>query len=99
MFKEITRFVNWMRRCNPQADTAKSYRYHLHKFTEVVGDYAPASVALYDIDVFVEFQAARGLKSSSINRSLPNLPTMTCIHFRARCAFCSSRARPFPTSY
>jgi len=70
MFHEIDRFVNWMRRRNPQADTAKSYRYHLSKFTEVVGDLPPREVTLHDIDAFIEFQADRGLKSSSINRSL-----------------------------
>jgi len=76
MFKEITRFVNWMRRRNPQADTTKSYRYHLHKFTEVVGDCAPADVTLHDIDTFIEFQAARGLKSCSINRSLTAISSL-----------------------
>ncbi|HRQ42667.1 MAG TPA: tyrosine-type recombinase/integrase [Chloroflexota bacterium] len=70
MFNEITRFVNWLRRRNPTADTAKSYQYHLHKFIEVVGDCAPTAVTLHDIDAFIEFQADRGLKSSSINRSL-----------------------------
>ena len=70
MFHEIDRFVNWMRRRNPTADTAKSYRYHLHKFTQIVGDCAPADVTLHDIDTFIAFQADRGLKSSSINRSL-----------------------------
>ncbi|MCA9961313.1 MAG: tyrosine-type recombinase/integrase [Anaerolineales bacterium] len=70
MFSDIHRFVNWLRRRNPHADTAKSYRYHLHKFTEVVGDCPPETVTLHDIDDFIEFQAERGLKSSSINRSL-----------------------------
>ncbi|MCZ7670525.1 MAG: phage integrase N-terminal SAM-like domain-containing protein [Chloroflexi bacterium] len=70
MFHEIDRFVNWMRRRNPEADTAKSYRYHLSKFTEVVGERSPREVTLHDIDAFIEFQADRGLKSSSINRSL-----------------------------
>ncbi len=70
MFHEINRFVNWMRRRNPEADTAKSYRYHLSKFTQVVGNCPPRDVTLHDIDAFIEFQADRGLKSSSINRSL-----------------------------
>ena len=70
MFSEITRFVNYLRRRNPTADTAKSYRYHLHKFTEVVGDCDPANVTLHDVDDFIRFQAERGLNSSSINRSL-----------------------------
>ncbi|MCC6607870.1 MAG: tyrosine-type recombinase/integrase [Anaerolineae bacterium] len=70
MFSDIDRFVKWLRRRNPSADTAKSYQYHLRKFTEVVGDCAPADVTLRDIDNFIQFQAERGLKSSSINRSL-----------------------------
>ena len=70
MLSEITRFVNWLRRRNPTADTAKSYHYHLRKFTQVVGDCSPRDVSLHDIDDFIEFQAERGLKSSSINRSL-----------------------------
>ena len=70
MFNEIDRFVNWMRRRNPEADTAKSYRYHLRKFTHIVGDCSPNDVTLQDVDAFIEFQAERGLKSSSINRSL-----------------------------
>ena len=70
MFTDIERFVNYLRRRNPGADTAKSYRYHLHKFAEIVGDCDPADVTLHDIDDFIAFQADRGLKSSSINRSL-----------------------------
>lgn len=75
MFSDIDRFVKWLRRRNPSADTAKSYQYHLRKFTEVVGDCAPADVTLHDIDAFIEFQAERGLKSSSINRSLTAVTT------------------------
>ena len=70
MLSEITRFVNWLRRRNPTADTAKSYQYHLRKFRESVGDRPLREVTLHDIDNFIEFQAERGLKSSSINRSL-----------------------------
>ena len=70
MLSEITRFVNWLRRRNPQADTAKSYQYHLRKFRECVGERPLTDITLHDIDNFIEFQAERGLKSSSINRSL-----------------------------
>lgn len=70
MLSEITRFVNWLRRRNPEADTAKGYQYHLRKFRESVGDRPLRDVRLHDIDDFIEFQAERGLKSSSINRSL-----------------------------
>lgn len=70
MFPEIDRFVNWVRRRNPTADTAKSYRYHLLQFAQVVGDCCPREVTLHDMGDFIAFQADRGLKSSSINRSL-----------------------------
>ncbi len=95
MFNEIDRFVNWMRRRNREADTAKSYRYHLLKFTQIVGDGSPADVTLHDIDTFIEFQADRGLKSCSINRSLTAItsfyrflgdedPTLECPVLRHR---------------
>ncbi len=95
MFNEIDRFVNWMRRRNPGADTAKSYRYHLYKFAHIVGDRPPADITLHDIDAFIEFQAERGLKSSSINRSLTAItsfyrfladedPTLECPVLRHR---------------
>ena len=95
MFKEITYFVNWVRRRNPTADTAKSYRYHLHQFAQVVGDCPPAAVPLRDVDAFVAFQADRGLQSSSINRSLTAVtsfyrfladedPTLECPVLRRR---------------
>jgi site-specific recombinase XerD len=70
MLSEITRFVNWLRRRNPTADTAKSYQYHLRKFRECVGERPLTDITLHDIDNFIEFQAERGLQSSSINRSL-----------------------------
>ena len=38
IFSEIDRFANWVRRRNPRAYTAKSYRYHLLKLTEILGD-------------------------------------------------------------
>lgn len=76
MFDEIGRFVNWMRRRNPGADTAKSYRYHLLKFAHHVGDRPPADVTLHDIDAFIAFQADRGLQSSSINRSLTAIASL-----------------------
>lgn len=95
MFSEITRFVNWLRRRNPAADTAKSYQYHLLKFTQIVGDCSPADVTLHDIDAFIEFQAEHGLKSSSINCSLTAIasfysfladedPTLECPVLRHR---------------
>lgn len=95
MFSEITRFVNWLRRRNPAADTAKSYQYHLLKFTQIVGDRSPSDITLHDIDTFIEFQAERGLKSSSINRSLTAIasfysflgdedPTLECSVLRHR---------------
>lgn len=76
MLSEITRFVNWLRRRNPEADTAKSYQYHLGKFRESVGERPLTDITLHDIDDFIEFQAERGLKSSSINRSLTAISSL-----------------------
>ena len=81
MLSEISRFVNWLRRRNPEADTAKSYQYHLGKFRESVGDRSLKDISLHDIDNFIEFQAERGLKSSSINRSLTAVASL--YHFLA----------------
>jgi hypothetical protein len=38
MFNEIERFVNWMRRRNPQARTWRDYSYDLKQFLAVVGE-------------------------------------------------------------
>ncbi|MEZ4641684.1 MAG: tyrosine-type recombinase/integrase [Chloroflexota bacterium] len=70
MIDEITNFVNWLRRRNPQARTWRDYGYDLNQFVAIVGDKPPASVTIQDIDNFITAQAARGLKPTSINRHL-----------------------------
>ena len=59
------------------APAPQSWRRHRQKLPlssaqvrHLVGDRSPADVTLHDIDDFIHFQAERGLKSSSINRSL-----------------------------
>lgn len=70
MLAESHRFVNWVRRRNPNARTWRDYRYDLQQFITVVGDVAPAALTLHDIDRFVNQQVERGLQASTINRRL-----------------------------
>jgi len=67
---EIDRFVNWLRRRNPEARTWRDYGYDLRQFAAAVGDRPPGSVTFHDVDRFVSQQAARGFKSTTINRRL-----------------------------
>lgn len=68
MYKDIQRFVNWVRRRNPDAYTWKSYTYDLKQFTEIIGNKALREVTLFDIDRYIATLADRGLKPNSINR-------------------------------
>ncbi len=70
MLSEIERFVNWLRRRNPEARTWRDYRYDLQQFVAVVGDHPPGAVTLWDIDRFVGQQASRGYQPTTINRRL-----------------------------
>lgn len=70
MIEEITRFVNWLRRRNPQARTWRDYSYDLNQFVASVGDKTPTAVTIQDIDNFITAQAAHGLKPATINRHL-----------------------------
>jgi site-specific recombinase XerD len=70
MYDEIARFVNWLRRRNPQARTWRDYGYDLKQFAAAVGDQPPEAVTLQDMYKFVLAQAARGLKLATINRRL-----------------------------
>ena len=76
MLAEITRFVNWVRRRNPQARTHKDYRYDLKQFVAVVGERPPATITFQDIDRFVNFQVSRGLKATTINRRLAAITSL-----------------------
>ncbi len=70
MVKEITRFVNWLRRRNPTARTGRDYGYDLAQFVALVGDHPPETLTFQDIDRFVTAQAERGFKPATINRRL-----------------------------
>jgi len=70
MLVEIERFVNWVRRRNPQARTWKDYGYDLRFFTDAVGDRPPHEVTFQDVDRFVVLQSERGFKATTINRRL-----------------------------
>lgn len=70
MLAEIERFVNWVRRRNPEARTWRDYGYDLEQFAALVGDRPPGSITLHDVDRFVTGQADRGFKPATINRRL-----------------------------
>ena len=70
MLVEIERFVNWMRRRNPEARTWRDYSYDLKQFVAIVGDWPPGSITIHDVDRFVTQQADRGFKPATINRRL-----------------------------
>lgn len=70
MLADIERFVNWKRRCNPQARTWKDYGYDLRFFVEAVGDRPPNEITFQDIDHFVTLQGEKGFKPTTINRRL-----------------------------
>jgi len=70
MLAEIDRFVNWVRRRNPDARTWRDYSYDLKQFAAVVGDRPPNMITFHDIDRFVIEQAARGFRPATINRRL-----------------------------
>lgn len=70
MLAEIERFVNWVRRRNPQARTWQDYGYDLRQFVEIVGNRNPREVTFRDVDRFISSQAEKGFKPSTINRCL-----------------------------
>jgi integrase/recombinase XerC len=70
MLAEIERFVNWLRRRNPDAHTWRDYRCDLKQFLAVVGDRPPNTVTFHDVDRFVIAQAGHGYKPATINRRL-----------------------------
>jgi hypothetical protein len=56
MLSEIDRFVNWVRRRNPEARTWKDYAYDLRQFAALVGDNSgkTARVGCIDACIFVK---------------------------------------------
>ena len=68
MLTEIERFVNWLRRRNPNAHTWRDYRSDLKQFAAVVGDRPPEAVTFHDVDRFVAEQVGRGLQPPTVNR-------------------------------
>lgn len=70
MLPEIDRFVNWVRRRNPDAHTWRAYRGDLRQFVTVVGNRPPAEITYRDVDRFVNEQLTRGLRPETVNRRL-----------------------------
>ena len=73
MLSEIERFVNWVRRRNPEARTWKDYGYDLRFFVQVVGDRPLRDITFKDIDRFIAVQSEKGFKPSTINRRLASV--------------------------
>jgi site-specific recombinase XerD len=76
MLTEIQRFVNWVRRRNPNAHTWRDYRADLQQFVAAVGDRPPGAVAFHDVDRFVAGQVARGLQPGTVNRRLAAITSL-----------------------
>lgn len=76
MIDEINRFVNWVRRRNPDAHTWQDYDCDLQQFVTFVGDQPPAAISYQDIDNFITDQADRGLKAATINRRLAAIQSL-----------------------
>jgi site-specific recombinase XerD len=76
MLPEIERFVNWVRRRNPNAHTWRDYRADLKQFVAVVGDQPPGAVTFHDVDRFVAQQVARGLQPGTVNRRLAAITSL-----------------------
>ena len=76
MLTEVDRFVNWIRRRNPEARTWRDYSYDLKQFVAVVGDQPPRSITFQDVDRFVTSQADQGFKPATINRRLAAITSL-----------------------
>ena len=107
MLVEIDRFVNWVRRRNPQARTWRDYKYDLMQFSESVAGQPPNAITYQDIDTFVSQQVARGMAPSTVNRRLAAIvsfytflsyddPTLTCPVLSKRHTLRQPRRLPRP---
>lgn len=70
MLDEIERFVNWIRRRNPQAHTWRDYRCDLQQFVAIIGNRPPADITFQDVDHFITIQTERGFQPATVNRRL-----------------------------
>jgi site-specific recombinase XerD len=70
MLAEIERFVNWVRRRNPEAHTWRDYRCDLAFFLASVGERPLREVTFREVDKFISEQAEQGFKPATINRRL-----------------------------
>lgn len=70
MLIEISRFVNWVRRRNPESRTWRDYGYDLKIFVSVVGDRCPSEITFRDVDNFVNYLVSLGRAPATVNRKL-----------------------------
>ena len=89
MLSEISSFVNYVRRRNPESRTYRNYRCDLKQFAACVGEVDPEQVTVHNIDSFIVHQANKGLQTATINRQLNTVkafysyladedPSLTC---------------------
>jgi site-specific recombinase XerD len=76
MLAEVERFVNWVRRRNPDAHTWRDYRCDLNFFLASVGDRPPREITFRNIDQFISEQSERGFKPATINRRLASIASL-----------------------
>jgi len=76
MLSEVKKFVNWLRRTNPQAHTWKDYTSDLKLFIQVIGDRPLNEITVQDVDAFIIHQAEKGFKAKTINRRLTTLKAL-----------------------
>lgn len=67
---EIEKFINWVRMRNPQARTWRDYKCDLQLFLNLMKDRKVEDIRFRDVDEFVNYQASKGFKPSTINRRL-----------------------------
>jgi integrase/recombinase XerD len=76
MLSEARKFVNWVRRTNPQSHTWKDYASDLKFFAAFVGDRPLNQVTIHDVDTFVVQQCEKGFKPKTINRRLTTIAAL-----------------------
>ena len=74
MVAEISRFHKWLRRKNPHSSTHIHYLSDVQLFFQVVGK-PPATIALQDVDGYIERCHHQGHATATINRRLAALRT------------------------
>jgi site-specific recombinase XerD len=95
MKDEIAQFSRFLKRRFGNRSTSKHYINDLNLFVKHAGDLSVATISAHDVDNFVEEQANRGLKPTTINRRLASLHSF----FEFMAAFEPDDAPPNPVNW